>query len=51
MEGKAADAGDIKPFFHLLVFDEHHSAFGIVTGSLPSAMPNGRRERRKTAEN
>ena len=22
MEGKAADAGDIKPFFHLLVFDD-----------------------------
>jgi len=26
MEGKAADDGDIKPFFHLLVFDDTQSS-------------------------
>ena len=45
MEGKAADAGDIKPFFHLLVFDDTQDlyswpnrVFGIDTG-LKSPVP------------
>jgi len=31
MEGKAADAGDIKPFFHLLVFDDTQAVFSPRT--------------------